>query len=314
MVLLLLDLPPETLEDVLVQSDPLDVAAFAQTCRFTRALVYHTSDQHLWRVLYLAQPLDDPRRCVSHAGRPHPSPLTAPGPDWKRELQRFVRARTVLRHPARCRPAERAAVLQTLLDLVCNVPPRTPGLAFDAFEPGSLNLRWVAGALRTGGFLDVIEGDDDEDSDVEWTEEERQLFARLHVYFGLTPRDSEPGRRVASRAYVYSMRNCTAESGYGPFARDGSFRVNWVHVQAVHHAVSMHLVGARDVGDDDDDEDDEVVPMSMPYIQPVLILLEDSDGQDWAGISGMWRCSFCFCNHQELLGRSLYSILLGFPP
>ena len=242
----------------------------------------------------------------------HPSRPPAAGPDWKRELQRFIRARTVLRrHPARCRPAERAAVLQTLLDLVCNVPPRTldplaSGALGGAFEPESMNLKWVAGALQTGGenFLDAIE---DADADEEWTEEERQLHARLHVYFGLTPRDSEFGRRVASRAYVYSMRNCTAASGYGPFARDGSFRVNWVHVQAVHHAVSMHLVRGFD--------DEGVMPMSMPYIQPVLIpLLQDADGgQDWAGISGMWRCSFCFCNHQELLGRSLFcSYFLGF--
>ena len=49
----------------------------------------------------------------------------------------------------------------------------------------------------------------------------------------------------------------------------------------------MHLVREFD-----HDHVEGVMPMSMPYIQPVLIPLQDADGQDWAGISGGVRFVF----------------------
>src|SRR5882724_7429359 len=109
-------LPSELIEHILSICDPLEVAAFGQTSRFFRALVYQTTDQHLWRALYLRQPFDDPRNCVSLLGEPRPAV------DWKLELQRIIRVRSVLENITICRPDERCTVLETLLNLVCNVP------------------------------------------------------------------------------------------------------------------------------------------------------------------------------------------------
>jgi len=184
------DLPSETIEEILLHSDPLDVAAIAQSSRFFRSLVYHSPDQHLWRALYLAQPFDDPRECISQNGKPR----TDIG--WKGELQRIMRARTVLDNTTLCRPDEYYIVLQTLLDMVCNVPPLSSLLAVGGI---SQNLLWVAAVLRGGEILDQIN----------WipTHEESQLRARLHTYFGLTDADAKRSKRVDSRAFVYNMRN-----------------------------------------------------------------------------------------------------------
>ena len=80
------DLPSEVIEEILLLLDPTDVAQFAQTCSDYYALVYGQEDQHLWRELYLRQPLDDPRRSYTSLGHP------LPAIDWKSQLQRIMRA------------------------------------------------------------------------------------------------------------------------------------------------------------------------------------------------------------------------------
>lgn len=275
-------LPFETIEYILSLCDPLDVAAFAQTSSFFRSLVYETADQHLWRRLYLAQPYDDPRNCISHLGNP------CEYVNWKSELQRIIRARTVLEDITVCRPEERTAVIETLLNMIDHVLPAT-----HAFSEGlSENLLWVAAILRGGAFL----------HHEEWTltAQERQLRARLHVHFGITPEDVKPLARVKSRAFVYDMRNYKWENHFGPFLMDGSGCVNWEHMQALHHVLSMHIVDIRE----DDDFMFTIFPLSMPFCQPIIpkginLNLEE----DWARVTGVWTCTYCFCDHRELISE-----------
>ncbi|KAG5646031.1 hypothetical protein DXG03_004633 [Asterophora parasitica] len=151
----------------------------------------------------------------------------------------------------------------------------------------SSNLLWVAASLRGGSFLDNIDT---------FTEEEKQLSARLHTYFGLTVSDIRQAARVRSRAFVYDMRNYHQGTQYGPL--DASGRVNWVHVQAIHHVVSMHVVDLQE----DENFEFAIFPMSIPFTQIVIPPGVDFDKeQDWAGVAGLWRVSFCFCDHRELL-------------
>jgi hypothetical protein len=282
------DLPPETVEKVLLYCDPLDVAAFAQSCHISRALIYLAPDQHLWRQLYLTQPFDDPRQCVSQCGRP----MSMERFDWRMNLQCIIRARTVLNNISLCTPGERVVILNAMLDMVCNVPPH---LSEPSSESGttSKNLVWVRSLLKGGTFLDE-----------DWpqsSDEERQLRARLHTYFGLTSLDSKPRRRVESRAYVYNLRNYRWDNEFGPFLMDGSGRVNWVHVKALHHAVSMQTVDFINA------QDHATFPMSLLNTQAWIPEGMDLDNErDWAGLSGLWRCSFSFCDHRELLGLLLF--------
>ncbi|KAF5377965.1 hypothetical protein D9615_006704 [Tricholomella constricta] len=272
-------LPQEIIEDILLHLDPIEVARASECCNFLRLLVYNPNDQALWRELYLQQPFDDPRKCVSPEG------VRRADIDWKGTLQRIIRTRTVLCDPHVCRPGERLSILYTLLEMTTNVRPLTSPQNVDDLSD---NLLWVAASLGGSSFLD--------DVDSTASNEEKQLCARLHTYFGITGNDTRRAARARSRAFVYDMRNYRPESDYGPLDSQG--RVNWVHVQALHHVVSMHLVDLQE----DESFKFAIFPMSLPFTQSVIPPGVDLDKeQDWAGVNGLWRVSFCFCDHRELL-------------
>ncbi|KAF9522585.1 hypothetical protein CPB83DRAFT_864245 [Crepidotus variabilis] len=290
------NLPPELIEAILVLCDPIVVSKVAQTCTTLRSLIYFSPDSMLWRELYLTQDLDDPRICVSHNGILKPTPI-----DWKKELKKVVRARTVVDDTSLgcLRRGELEDILQTLLGLTTCVRPWTTDEIFD-LEELSKNLVWVAAKLRKG-FLDrLVERSSDSGTDShaqpKLTFAERQLAARLHTYFGLTKSDSMHRNIVKARAYVYLLRNYRPESDYGPYHPNGT--VNWEHIRAVHHVVSTHVT--------DLDETTEFVYriylMSLPFTQVVAPHGFDfAKEEDWAGVTGLWSVSFCFCDHRELL-------------
>ena len=70
-------LPPEIAEHALALATPADVAAFAQTSRAARRIVYAPPDQFLWRLLFLRVPLPLFRFCHG-ACRPY-----APHVGWQ---------------------------------------------------------------------------------------------------------------------------------------------------------------------------------------------------------------------------------------
>ncbi|KAJ8520831.1 hypothetical protein ONZ45_g2367 [Pleurotus djamor] len=271
----ILDLPLEILEDIVSLCDPCDVAAASQTCRVIWDLVYSQKNNYLWRTLYLAIPLDDPRSCVDQLGNLR----TEEEVDWKGRLQAVIRARNVLNDPGLLRPGELVVILRTLLELVTLVPPMS---LYSLENDISLNLIWTAAYLRKreGEFLDCpLRPHLDEES------EEVQLKNRLHAYFGMTHEDVKTSARAASRGYVYTMSRYTAANLYGPYMPDGSLRINWVHVQAIHHVVSAHIVELEE----DTDFEYAVFPLSMSHIQPVLPNGSLQSPQDWAGVEGEWH-------------------------
>lgn len=80
-------------------------------------------------------------------------------------------------------------------------------------------------------------------------------------------------------------------------------KVNWAHVRAIQHVISMHAAVAYN-------EIDGVtlaIPlstsqMSLPYCQSMVPVGGNERADDWAGVAGKWRCSFCFVDHQDLIG------------
>jgi len=283
-------LPPEIIEEIILHLDPIYVASIAQCSTFFKSIVYNTKDQVLWRALYLEQQFDDPRTCISQQG--YPKGVV----DWRGELQRFVRVRTVLHDPSLCRPDERLIILQTVLEIISYVPPLSSAGEI------SRNLLLIDAILRGGVFLDEIESAEGK------SEEEVQLCARLHANFGLTHVDTRRTARVRSRAYVYDLRNYRWDNDFGPFDEHGC--VNWVHVQALHHVVSMHIIDLQE----DEDIEFPIFPLSLPLTQitiPEGVNL-DEEG-DWAGVEGVWRVSFCFCDHRELLSTSSWLLYFGCP-
>lgn len=293
--MLLNDLPREIAEEILIRCDPIDVAQAAQTCSVLRFIVYFAGDSKLWRDLYLSQPFDDPRTTVSQQGSPKVTPI-----DWKTDLQRIIRARTVLLSDNSLevlRPGELRTILDTLLDMITTVSPRT---SYENVGELSANLLWVAAMLRRG-FIDKLE------RETNISTSDRQLIARLHTYYGVTHADARRQSRVNSRAYVYDMRHYRSDNKYGPFLANGA--VNWEHMQALHHAVSMHLVDLRE----DEDFEFAVFPMSLPFTQIVIPRNLDEE-RDWAGLSGSWAVSFCFCDHRDLMSELLsFDLILPDP-
>ena len=49
-----------------------------------------------------------------------------------------------------------------------------------------------------------------------------------------------------------------------------------------------------------------LVPLNLVYCQSNL---EQPEGEfnhvDWAGVEGMWNCSFCYIDHRDLLGAQV---------
>ncbi|KAF7980623.1 hypothetical protein HWV62_37414 [Athelia sp. TMB] len=261
-------IPPEVIELILIFCDPADVAAFAQTARVYRSLIYESVDDHLWRSLYLSQPFDDPRTCINLLGERRKEVK------WKEELHRIIRARNFMQKDkggSECPQGERQEILEALWHMACHPAPTHRAFS----EEISSNLLWVAAMLRGGKVLHSSGT----------TVAEQQLLAKLHTHFGITPQDMKSSARAISRAYCYDFRKYNWENNFGPFFPDGSGMVDWVHMQALHHVVSMHIL---DLGENEIDEDFifTVFPMSLPFCQPIIAEGEDLDSiEDWAGIS-----------------------------
>ena len=281
-------IPREMIEQVITFLDPLDVASFSQTCRQYNHLIYHSGDNHIWRELYLAQPFDDPRLAFTT----RLERVQAERIDWKGSLQAIVRARIVLNDPSKCRPEERETILSTLVALLRGAAP-APSFCERTL---SQNLIWLVAMLRDGTLLN--------DGSLPTTMTEAQLRAFLLVHLGLTPRDATSVDKATARAFVYNMRNYCLDRDFGPYLPDGSGRVDWVHLHAIHRVIAMHLVDLHET----DPFVFPLIPMSMPYCQSIIPPgLDLKNEYDWAGIEGLWHCSFCFVDHRELLRECIPS-------
>ncbi|KAI0685294.1 hypothetical protein BC835DRAFT_1384848 [Cytidiella melzeri] len=290
----LLDIPPEILEQILLELDPLDVGAISQTCALFAQLIYGSSSELFWRKLYLSVAIDDPRQCVDPIGNPIKSV------EWKKTLQRIIRARTVVMNPELCREEERVTIWQTLLQMASNTFPLYHTDDYNL----SLNFAWLAALLRGGKFL--------EHSLWELSPEERQLRAHFHTLYGLTPNDFSPERRVETRCSVYALRNYSLANIYGPFLPDNSGTVDWERVLAIQHVISMHIVLERERSPEEFTSIFIGSPMSLPYCGSVFTRdLKLEEVEDWAGVEGTWQCSFCFCDHRDLLVFNNYASING---
>lgn len=375
------DLQPDTIEYILLQTTPQDIAAFSQTSKVFRDLVYRPQDDRFWREIYLTLlELEDPRTCYQWSLKPTiPDVMNKEGArrmarvNWMERVQRCSRADLTLRQTNRCRgPQEVKDICRTLLDLIHNAPV----FQSDAFHPLSSeasekreiseNLLWAPVILSPGTFLDrpgafiskastqtpeesrptdtkaVAELDFEDDV---WPRmlddpgnETYQLLAKLHTLFGVTSKDIfDPTHRLHSWRYVYDFDNYGFHNRFGPFMvspKTGLLEINWVHIRAIHHAMSMHVLpGTLPEADEHSAEAQQltyvIYPLSTPFTQNLVVPsmkvaglgeagLDFAEGylsagmdkgerekylkkNDWAGVEGLWECSFCFVDHRGLL-------------
>lgn len=291
-----LTLPTELIQNVLHFCTPQTVAAFSQTCRLASDLVYGTEDQHLWREVFLSVPFDDLRESPDYDPN---IPI-----DWKTELQRRIRASSV--------------VAFTPEDLPLS--PRSEERVFDAFGPlvkvahsaippfrtdpncppvPSHNMRWLTDTLaRCALFYDPERSADfsGQSDDLE----------RLLAYWGTPLRGVPTGNlHTESRCFVYDLRKYTLESNWGIYRAAGTERLdeararyiyeaNWEHVR---HCVNTVLFGI---------EKSLCPPMGFDFIRAYSAPGSFSrEPDDWAGVEGVWVRYIYFMDYSDLAGKPL---------
>lgn len=284
----ILSIPAEVLELILLLCDPLELAALAQTGRLFRELVYGDKQQHIWRSLYLSYPLDDPRLCVDHLDRPVVGESGIF--DWKTELQRIVCVQTSLQKSEERpnHPGEAEVIFTTLLtisghylrsDYRCD--PSTSSniqLLQQLATPLILHRQWIL------------------------NEYEIQLLTRLHTILGFAVDGNSLPALAQSRAYIYNLERYNNENGFGPFERDGSGRVNYVHLNAIRHVISAHVhYGSEPVPDHSPDDLSVAACLPTKSLEPHIRGHGDPSYRDWIGVDGWWWVNFAFCDHRELL-------------
>ena len=284
-------LPTELVEYILTFCRPKDVAAFSQTCRQSRALIYESDDQFLWRELFLAVPFDDP------AGSPDQDPKSPC--DWKGELQARIRAETLATlsyEDMRTRDHDSISnAFDTLARVLRSTPPEKQE-----------NLDWLAStAARSFVFNDY-------DRFPRFLSNTQLVHLLLLLSWDLSGFGTSKGdlrKRILDDAghFVYNLSNYSAKSNWGAFCLSGSeggvpmFTANWEHVR---HCVTILLLRGEDV---------EFPPYGLR--NAIAYSAPDSHSianDDWAGVEGVWMRDVRFLDYGTLFGAS--NIREGFFP
>lgn len=276
-------LPTELVQHILACCRPKDVAAFSQTCRQSRALVYESEDQFLWRELFLAVPFDD------LADSPDRDPKLSV--DWRGELQARVRAETLVTLSYEdMRTADHDSI-SNAFDTLAKALGTTP-------TNGSKNHRWLAStAARSFIFNDY----DRFPRFISSTQPLHQFLALSWDLWGLKMSNEGTEERILNdaRYFVYNLSKYSVKSNWGVFCWAGTeggapiFTANWEHIK---HCVTILLLHGEDL---------ELPPYglrhSVAYSAPGSHLRASDD---WAGVEGVWLRDVCFLDYTTLFGKS----------
>jgi hypothetical protein len=280
--------PPELTERTLSLCHPRDVAAFAQTCRRAYILVYQSSDQYLWRTLFLSYPFDDPRLTTGSSS----SSSSHSKVDWREKLQRRVRAEQIARHDG-----DRREFVDVLLECIREAAPCAPRESSHNISWATTVLAievspWIEQFLRLGLFeppsLEHLTLD----------AENLRAHLALSLDHGACPDALEKLKilRRMSRAYVYDLRNYTGEAHWGPFT-SACDCVNWRHINAIVTVITMNL---RDFGVHWPNEfrpQGTILGLEACRAYSAPGTLKRSS-LDWAGVEGYWMRIVCFCDYR----------------
>ena len=285
-------LPTELVQYILAFCRPKDVAAFSQTCRPSRALIYESEDQFLWRELFTSVPFDD------LADSPDQDPRSLG--DWKGELRVRVRAETLVTLSYDdMRTGDHDSIsnaFDTLTRVLHSTPPGEPK-----------NLGWLASAAaRSFVFNDY----DHFPRFLSNTQPVHHLLALSWDLWGLGMSKSGLRERILddARYFVYNLSKYSAKSNWGAFCWSSSeggvqkFTANWEHVK---HCVAILLLHGEEV---------ELPPYGLrnaiPYSAPDSHLRASDD---WAGVEGVWLRDVCFLDYTTLFGTYIVCCK-RFPP
>ncbi|KAH9486688.1 hypothetical protein JR316_0000753 [Psilocybe cubensis] len=219
--------PVELAQHILSFCHPWDVATFSQTSRAAYALVYHPTDQYLWRQLFAAYPFDSPHSIADIACKREKV-------DWKGELTSRMKVERVL-FDGPMTSSDKQHVLRTLVTVI-----EDSSWAASQYR-SDCNIKWLKRLVQHSSLLHNIYS-------VPETQDDAQDYARLRAYLALSVIDDRHNmpahmklldRRDYSRAYVYNLLNYTAENNWGPIRQDGS--VDWIHAEHLVNVVALNI-------------------------------------------------------------------------
>ena len=276
-------LPTELVQHILIFCRPKDVAAFSQTCRQSRALVYESEDQFLWRELFLAFPFDD------LAYSPNQDPELPD--DWKSELQARVRAETLVTLSYDEMRTRDHDSISNAFDTLTGVLNSTPA---DGFQ----NLHWLTHTVtRSFVFKDYYRFP----RFLSNTQPVHQLIALSWDLWGTRMLGDGLSKRIRNdaRYFVYNLSKYSVKSNWGVFCWTGSeggtpiFTANWEHIR---YCVVVLLLHGKDF-----EPPPYCLRHAVAYTAPGSHLRANDD---WAGVEGMWLRDVCFLDYTTLFGRS----------
>ena len=117
---------------------------------------------------------------------------------------------------------------------------------------------------------------------------------RMHLldHLGLTPWDAKSANKAGVLAFVHDLRYYGYDSSFGPYMPDGSGRINWAQVHAIHRAIAMHLVDLNE----DEPFVFPLIPTSISYFQSAIAPGMDlARERDWAVVEEMWHVAYSVC-------------------
>ncbi|KAF9015455.1 hypothetical protein BDQ17DRAFT_1269290 [Cyathus striatus] len=288
-------IPVELAQRILTFCHPWDVASFSRSSHLAYNLVYHPTDQYLWRQLFLAYPFDNPLKLLEYRRKANlrcPTVL-----NWKTNLISRLRAQLIASNPS----SSESDILSAITLFISIVHSVAPPFESKSSVDDSYDLQWLITVFRTSRILDHSF------SSTEVTRLQSQLRSYLALSLDdnrdLKTRNRLKERRNKSRGFVYDLRNYNSENNWGPYFSDGN--INWVHVEHLINVVLMNL---------------DELPGAWTNTRPPLGLSATRpysapgsyQAHDWAGVEGTWRRYVCFMDYRDLFAFN-YSDLADGP-
>ncbi|KAK5657733.1 hypothetical protein OQA88_2806 [Cercophora sp. LCS_1] len=228
-MVLLTQLPPELIHNILTFVDPEDLATVPRTCRSLYNFV--SKNGTLCRDIF-TRVLDPP---------------TASDIDWEQELHDLVQLKRICASSSPSKGSDLPFVHKTALRLLSNASSSTARLTRSQTYPSSLNTALLTDLfshesnrtafLQRSFLFERARGVTTRFKEPEEPIEVHQMSAKLHSLYGMPV--LKRGRTRSSSMYpfacskVYDLREYTDETMWGPFMADGSQRADWEKVEAI---------------------------------------------------------------------------------
>lgn len=319
----LLELPQELLAHILNYLSPSDIINFGRSCQRARSFV-DPENKLLWQSAFL-HTFDDPQEAWCHF-TPTARKLNQHAEaefNWHTELKRRFTALQAIDinwtgdflvngpspddtidtlldmiSTARSAPTQREVELGRLAvtddrssrNIALLPTPYKFSIRFDRLVRGSYQQK----SEENGSALWHSPGRPTTRSMAGAPGPRTEAACKLHVLCGVTELESKDHRALgAARCIVYDWDLTNEVNEYGPFKDDGSGDVDWPRLEAVCSVVT-HQFGRAVQGR-------MTLPQGFDYSIPYRTLIDPTEPNDWARVTGTWCGTYVFLNWEDLL-------------